>query len=213
VSTMNELPGRRRTQQERRAESERKLLQATAQLIVERGFGQVSLAAIGQRAGCSHALVNHLFGTKAALIERLNDTVDELYRSHIPAAIEHRDGVEAVVAFAETYLTLVTSTDPMARVHVVLWAQAVAGAPELRDSRIEWDQHFRKGVADVIARGTGRSRSDAYCKTSAFVIVGMLRGVALQQLLDPAAVSRPAAIELVSDAVRGLLCDHEAVSR
>lgn len=33
----------------------------------------------------------------------------------------------------------------------------------------------------------------------------MLRGVAMQQLLDPAAVSLPAAIDGVADAVRGLL--------
>jgi AcrR family transcriptional regulator len=52
-------------------------------LIAERGVGRLSLAAIGQRAGCSHALVNHNFGTKAALIEQLNDTVDELYRRRI----------------------------------------------------------------------------------------------------------------------------------
>jgi AcrR family transcriptional regulator len=71
---------RRRTQPERRAESEQRLPPATAELIVERGFGQLSLSAIGERAGYSHALVNHLFGTKAALIERLNDIVDELYR-------------------------------------------------------------------------------------------------------------------------------------
>ena len=205
MSTNKELPNRRRTQQERRAESERRLLEATAQLIVERGYGQLSLAAIGQRASCSHALVNHLFGTKAVLIERLNDTVDELYRNHIPAATENQEGVEAVVALVETYLALVTSSDPLARVHVVLWAQAVAGAPDLRDSRIAWDRYFRNGVADVIARATGRSRSDAYCKKSAFVIVGMLRGVALQQLLDPAAVPLPAAIERVSGAVRGML--------
>jgi AcrR family transcriptional regulator len=97
-------PTRRRTQQERRAESERKLLEATAELIVERGFGQLSLTAIGQRAGCSHALVNHLFGTKAVLIERLNDTVDDLYRSRIPVAIEPKEVIDAVVAFVETYL-------------------------------------------------------------------------------------------------------------
>jgi AcrR family transcriptional regulator len=206
VSSMKNLPGRRRTQQERRAGSERKLLEATAQLIVETGFGQLSLAAIGQRAGCSHALVNHLFGTKAALIERLNLTVDELYRNQVSAVVENQEGVEAVVALAETYLTLVTGSDPMARIHVVLWAQAVAGAPELRDSRIAWDRHFRKGVADAIARATDRSRPDAYCKTSAFAIVGMLRGVAMQHLLDPTAVSLPAAIECVNDAVRGLLC-------
>jgi len=196
---------RRRTQRERRAESEQKLLDATAQLIVERGFGQLSLTAIGKRAGYSHALVNHLFGTKAALIERLNDTVDELYRSRMSPAVGREEGVEAVVVFVKTYLALVTSSDPIARVHVVLWAQAVAGALDLRDSRIQWDRHFREGVTDVIARAIGRSGTDPYCETTAFVIVGLLRGVAMQHLLDPAAVSLPAAIDRAADAVRGLL--------
>jgi AcrR family transcriptional regulator len=196
---------RRRTQGERRAESERKLLEATAQLIVESGFGRLSLKAIGQRAGCSHALVNHLFGTKAALVERLNDTVDELYRNNLEPAVDREEGVEAVIAFVKTYLALVSSSDPIARVHVILWAQAVAGAPDLRDSRIQWDRHFREGVTEVIARATGRTCTDPYCETTAFVIVGLLRGVAMQHLLDPAAVPLPAAIDRGADAVRGLL--------
>ncbi|MDT7769307.1 MAG: hypothetical protein QOI30_2317 [Mycobacterium sp.] len=52
VPSMNQA-SRRRPQQERRAVSEQKLLAATAGLIVERGFGQLSLTAIGQRAGYS----------------------------------------------------------------------------------------------------------------------------------------------------------------
>jgi AcrR family transcriptional regulator len=196
---------RRRTQRERRAESERKLLEATAQLVVESGFGRLSLTAIGQRAGCSHALVNHLFGTKAALIERLNNTVDELYRNNLEPAVDREEGVEAVIAFIKTYLALVTSNDPIAQVHVILWAQAVAGAPDLRASRVDWDRHFRNGVTEVIARATGRLGADTYCDTTAFVVVGMLRGVAMQHLLDPSAVALPAAVDRVADAVRGLL--------
>lgn len=195
----------RRTQQQRRAESEQKLLGATAQLIVERGMAELSLTAIGQRAGCSHTLVNHLFGTKAALIDRLNGTVDEMYRGRISAAIEGKAGVDAVIAFAETYLALVTSDDPMARVHVVLWAQAVAGTADLRDSRIDWDRRFREGLGDVIAQATGRSRVDSYCKSSALVIVGLLRGVAMQQILDPGAVPMPRAIDRVAAAIRGIV--------
>ena len=119
--------------------------------------------------------MNHLFGTKAALIERLNDIVDDFYRSHMASAIEREHGVEAVVVLAQSYLALVTSNDPIARVHVILWAQAVAGTSDLRDSRIEWDRYFRQGVAELIARATGRSRPDSYCKTNALVIVSMLR--------------------------------------
>lgn len=195
----------RRTQRERRADSEHRLVTATAALIVERGFGQLSLAAIGERAGYSHALVTHLFGTKAALIERLNDVVDELYRSHIEPAVAKAEGIDSVESFIETYLGLVTSTDPIARVHVVLWAQAIAGAPDLRASRIAWDRHFRAGVAQIVAGATGRDRVDIDCETTAFAIVGLLRGVAMQQLLDPGAVSPSVATNRAVQAVRGLL--------
>jgi AcrR family transcriptional regulator len=205
MTTVNASPTGRRTQRQRRAESEQKLLEATAQLIVERGFNDLSLAAIGKRAGCSHALVNHLFGTKAVLIERLSDNVDELYRKHIPVAVENKQGVDAVVALATAYLTLVTSDDPMARVHVVLWAQAVAGTSDLRDSRIAWDRYFRRGVAEVIARATNMPSAEPYCESTALVIVGLLRGVAMQHLFDPTAVTLPTATERVSEAVRGLL--------
>jgi len=198
-------PTLRRTQQERRAESERKLIEATAQLILERGFGHLSLTAIGERAGYSHGLVNHLFGSKAALIEQLNGTVDELYRNHLVPAFENKKGVDAVVALAEAYLTLVTSSDPLARVHIVAWAQAVAGEPDLRHSHIEWDRFLRKSMATVIARATGRKRTDSYCKTSVVVIVGLLRGVAMQHMLDPASVPLPAAHKRATDAIRALL--------
>jgi hypothetical protein len=45
-------------------------------------------------------------------------------------------------------------------VHVLLWAQAVAGESDLRDSRIQWDRHFRQGLSNVIARATGKQRAD-----------------------------------------------------
>ena len=111
-----------------------------------------------------------------------------------------------MVAFAKAYFVLVVSDDPIARVHVDLWAQAVAGSPELRDSRINWDQYFRQGVAELISRATARPTTDTYCNTNAFVNVGLLRGVAMQQLLDPATAMVPATIDRVADAVRGLMC-------
>lgn len=197
----------RRTQQQRRAESERKLLAATAELVVDRGFAGLSLVAIGQRAGCSHALVNHLFGSKAALIDRLNDAVDEMYRSRVSRALEGATGADAVVALSRSYLGMVAGDDQLARVHVVLWAQAVAGGTELRESRIGWDRHFRDGVAEVIARSTGRVIDDPYCQTTSFVIVGLLRGCVMQHLLDPSALPLSTIADRVADVVRSLM-DH-----
>lgn len=197
--------GKRRTQQERRADSERRLLTATAELIIERGFGQLSLIAIGERAGCSHALVTHLFGTKAAMLERLNAMVEELYRKRIEPVVAGRTGVGSVAAFAETYLDLATSEDPIARVHVVLWAQAVAGSAELRPSNVDWDRNIRGRVAQLVAQAAGKPDVDPSCATTAFVIIGLLRSVAMQYLLDPQSVDLPAVVARVAATAKALV--------
>jgi AcrR family transcriptional regulator len=197
--------GKRRTQQERRADSEHRLLVATAELIIERGLGQLSLTAIGERAGCSHALVTHLFGSKAAMLDRLNMMVAELYRARIEPLVTDVAGVDSVAAFVRTYLELATSDDPIARVHVVLWAQAVAGSAELRPANIDWDRHTRDRIAKLVAQAAGKASADSSCEATAFVIIGMLRSVAMQYLLDPQSMDLPAIVERVTAAAKALV--------
>jgi AcrR family transcriptional regulator len=201
---VNSSKQNRRSQVQRRAESEGKLLSATAALIVERGLNNVSLAEIGRRAGYSHALVNHLFGTKIALIERLNKVVDDFYYENTKHAME-QSGLDGLLSFIEVYLRLVTGNDPIGRVHVVLWAEAIAGAPEIRPSRAAWDRHFREGVGALAARAAIETGRQVDVDTTAFVIVGLLRGVAMQLLVDPTSISVRAATEEVSRLVRELL--------
>src|SRR5262245_38936796 len=59
---------RRRTQHERVAESDRRMLAAALRLIGERGYRGTSLAAIGEAAGYSRGLVHERFGSKAGLL-------------------------------------------------------------------------------------------------------------------------------------------------
>ena len=61
----------RRTQQERSSQAEKALMDAAAELFARHGVDQTSLADVGQAAGYSRGLVNHHFGTKATLVERL----------------------------------------------------------------------------------------------------------------------------------------------
>ena len=67
VSTPN------RRQQDRRNEAEQRLLDAAAELIGEIGPGAVTLANIGERAGYSRGLATHYFGSKGAMMRRLQD--------------------------------------------------------------------------------------------------------------------------------------------
>src|SRR3954470_1200218 len=73
VSPRPAPPGRR-TQQERRDESARRLLQAAIELFAERGYDATSAGAIAERAGYSRSLINVRYGSQEALLEALLST-------------------------------------------------------------------------------------------------------------------------------------------
>jgi AcrR family transcriptional regulator len=205
---VSEAPLARRTQAERRAEKERRLLDAAAELIVEHGLENTSLADIGRRAGASHAAVNHRFGSKDELVDRLIDEAGRLYGDTALARIGSKTGVDALLELGNLYLELVDGPDPLGRVHVVLWSEAIAHTAERRAAHSEWDRQFRAVVAallaDAIAQGTADPGLDVFAV--ALSIVGTLRGIAMQLLMDPDA-NRLAAAEatievLIRDAVR-----------
>lgn len=188
VQTARPIPQQRRTQAQRRAESERRLLRAAAELIVERGIEGTSLAEIGRRAGYSHGLVHQRFGSKEALVERLNSEAVRMFTTQTVAAVGGTRGLAALRIVADTYLDLVQAEDPLGRLHLVVWTEAVARASERRSYRVTWDRYFRSAFAQLIrdAAADGTVRADVDADAMAMVVVGMLRGVALGLMLEPA---------------------------
>ena len=73
-------PKPRRTQQERSAETKRRLLAATIDLLIERGYARLTVADIAKRAGVSNGARVHHFPTKEALVVAANK---ELYANAI----------------------------------------------------------------------------------------------------------------------------------
>ncbi len=65
-------PRRRRTQEERSAETRRRLLEATIDLLIERGYARLTTADIARRAGVSNGARVHHFPTKEALVVAAN---------------------------------------------------------------------------------------------------------------------------------------------
>jgi len=139
------------------------------------------------------------------MIDRLNDIVYDFYRSEAELALRGKEGIELVLTFADTYLRLVNGDNPIGRVQVVLWVEAVTDASEIRPSRVLWDQRFREGVAALVTRACTQSGHEIDADAMAFVIVGLLRGVALQLLIDSSSMTLEGAIAGVNDALRGLL--------
>jgi AcrR family transcriptional regulator len=200
----------RRTQVQRRAESEQRLLEAFAELIVEKGVAQTSLADIGRRAGYSNTLVHHLFGSKAALVDRLTETVEQFALRMGQDANDENSGSATLLAVVRGYLGMVAGeANPFGRVLAVLSAEAVSGTDELRQWRRRWDHKMHGMFADVIRSGIadGSVSSRRNPDELAVFVVGVLRGVALELLVDNS-LGLSAAQSLVTDVVESLLRDH-----
>jgi AcrR family transcriptional regulator len=202
----------RRTQAERRADSERRLLQASAELIVERGLEQTSLADIGRRAGASHAAVNHRFGSKDELVDRLIEEAGARYAATARGRIGALTGIDALLELCDLYLDLVDAPDPIGRVHVVLWSEAVAHAAERRAAHLDWDRRLRAFIATLIRNAIADGAVDPQLPVdaAAISIVGTLRGIAMQLLLDPDQTDLPVAQAAMATMVRDALTSQPA---
>jgi AcrR family transcriptional regulator len=183
---MNES-GTPRTQEQRRIEAERRLVGAAAELVGEIGPGRVTLANVGERAGYSRGLATHHFGSKGALMQRLVDTVTSQFRDAMAEERQSDSPIDQVRQLIGFYFRVVSDLQPVNRARLVLWADAVAGPSEdVRPQMISADREFREEVETRIrlAVAAGEVGADVDPLGLATVIIAMLRGVALQRLLD-----------------------------
>ncbi|MCX2729734.1 TetR/AcrR family transcriptional regulator [Saccharopolyspora sp. NFXS83] len=177
----------RRSQEERRDEAERRLLDAAAELIGEVGPSKVTLAAIGERAGYSRGLATHHFGSKPALMERLVDSVTDRFREVLRPDAPAASTEDAALDLIRTYFAVLADLPAPNRARLLLWADAAATASaDARPAMISADRVFREEITRVLERGKaiGEIPDSVTPGGLATVIIGMLRGVALESMLD-----------------------------
>ena len=183
---MQQATTRRRTQAERRAETETRLLQAAMDLVAEGGVGAVTVAATGERAGYSRGIVNHHFGSRRALLDALAREV----QGRFSAPTMNGDGLARILGLVDAYLDALGGRARDSQVFLVLWTEAIASDPDLRPVFAERDEAFRSSMAKAVAAGVadGSVRADADPAAAGVALVALMRGVGLQRLLSPDAV-------------------------
>ena len=176
----------RRTQTERRGAAESRLLTAATELVAQQGVSATSIAQICERAGFSRGLVTHHFGTRAALFERLVEVTRSTFVSRLPQQ-DAMTGLETLLAMVATYADCLRGADPAPRAYLLLWAEAAGAGTELRPIFAHADERFRTTVGDLVRRGVadGSVRADADSRAVAACLLGILRGLGMQHLVDP----------------------------
>lgn len=183
---MNQPP-QRRTQEERRGEAERRLIEAAAAMVSEAGPARITLANVGERAGYSRGLASHHFGSKRALMQRLVESVTHQFREALFDQQQSSDVLGELGTLIDIYFSVVSDLQPINRARLVLWADSVANPSEdIRPAMVNADREFREEIEKRLRQAISTSQVPETVNAHglATVIIAMLRGVALQSLID-----------------------------
>jgi len=195
----------RRTQVERSATANRSMIRAAMRLISRQGYTKTSLAQVGKEAGYSGGLVSHHFGSKEGLLRELVGHITQrFYEDQIRPATENHEGLDALMATADTYLKELVLRPERMRTLYVLMGEALGPVSEINEVFAEMNRGFRVNARTLIEAGMARGeiRADLDPNAGAALFVGMLRGVALQWMADPSCFDLDAVGASLKDALR-----------
>jgi AcrR family transcriptional regulator len=180
--------GARKTQAERRSQSEQALLKAAIDVIAGGGVGAVTFEALGRSSGFSRGLASVRFGSKARLIEAV---LRHLHERQEALVHEHRfdeiAGLDAVLGYADLCLRDMARRNE-ARAYFMLLSSSVADASDTRAGfaaiHAEEEERLHRWIARGQAEGAIRPELDP--GAAALMIGCLMFGLSMQLLVDPA---------------------------
>jgi AcrR family transcriptional regulator len=202
-------PLERRSQAERTALSDRRMLEAAVELITRHGCEKTTLQMIGEAAGYSRGLVSHRHGSKAGLLRAVMEWISERWRRELDPAVANRSGLDALFAFIDAHGRFAREWPAGVRALFVLWFQAIDPESELREVILEEQARVRARVAAWIraAVAAGSARADARVSVRAAQFCGTLYGITYQWLLDPERLDLRELLEELKTSTRAILAE------
>ena len=159
-------PSRGLTQPQRVEISSRRLIEAAAALITEKGWEATTAAEIGRRAGYSRAMVHARYGSKDAILDTLFRTEYERRLSPVPDP--NATGLVQALAHFDRIRELHADDPGFLRAMFVMSFEAAKNSSPLRIHMQTWmlqgahvvEQGLRRGVRDgSVRRGIPMQRA------------------------------------------------------
>lgn len=162
------------------------MLEAAVQIVAERGLDELTLAECGEAAGYSRGLAAHYFGSKDGLISVIAQRIVADYWKRVRAGTSGRVGLEGLLESVGLYIDSGRDNVTYIRALNAVLGSALTLRP-LSESIAELNRQSVVAFAAAIRRGVElrEIRSDVNPEAQGVLILGTLRGVMTQWLIDP----------------------------
>jgi AcrR family transcriptional regulator len=194
-------PARGLTQPQRVEASARRLVEAAAELITEKGWDATTAAEIGRRAGYSRAMVHARYGSKDAILDTLfRDTYEGRLDTTPP---QDADGLSQALGHFERIIELYVADREFTRAVFVLTFEAVKSTSPVRARIQDWltagAETVTAGLRTGIDDGSVRIDVDVDAATTDISTAGL--GVAYHWIVFGDAYPLDTALKSVRDRI------------
>ena len=197
----NPALAQRRTQAERSAQSEDRLLAAAAAIIAEEGYLAATLERVGTAAGFSRGLASRKYGSKDGLIEAVIWRVSASVHAEVDAAIDGLSSpLEQLLALFDRFVELVLR-DTSVRAYFVLFSAMIANRLETRSVFEEVQQRFGARIEELVVAGQSRGEIAPALPPQhlAFMVGCLLAGISIETAMGYATTGGSSPDALRSD--------------
>lgn len=180
----------RKTQAERTALSDARMLEAATALILEYGTHNTTLREVGERAGYSRGLASNRFGSKEGLFSQLVRDFNRRWAQELRSTVGDSTGLPAFSAALDAVEYFLLNRSAEMKALYILWFESISSHEEVRKRlarnhtayRRDAERWVREGIAD----GTIRDTIDPQCFAIEFA--SLIFGLIYQWLVEPAKV-------------------------
>jgi AcrR family transcriptional regulator len=189
MGTMSVMPAHR-TQEERRAETRGKLLDATIRSLLENGYAQTTTRTVAALAGVSPGAMAHYFPHR---VDLLAAAMEQLVEQRIAVWREAADDLptgasERIAALLDhAWLDFNGPTFPA---FIKLWA-AAADDPELYARLAESEERIARSITELAVAAFRELDAPAGSEGRLLVTLAAIRGLALTEHFEPRTRQRP----------------------
>jgi AcrR family transcriptional regulator len=189
VSTHETTSPRRRSQAERRGQSDRRMLRAAERLIARRGVAGTSLADVGVAAGYSRGLPVERFGSKVGMIKAVLAAMDGWFQAYLARLLAGKTGLAALELRIDAHLGSAERSASATAALYSIYLESLFIMPELQDDVARFTRQWRDGIAGDLreAQRRGEVARDVDCDAEGAFLLAAMRGLMVQYLMDRSA--------------------------
>jgi len=179
----------RRTQAERTALSDARMLDAAVALICERGSAGTTLKDVGERAGYSRGLASYRFGNKGGLFAFLIRSIGESWLRELRRAVQNKVGLDAIEAATDAHYRFIVEAAEPIRAFYILWFDSIGPDAALKQVVANIHERRRRDVVAWIEKGiaAGAIAPSVDARGVAEQFCAAIIGIVYQWLVTPEA--------------------------